>query len=70
MQKRSLSLAGHKTSLALEPQFWEALEEMAEAKNTSVPALIARIDTERQTENLSSAVRLAVLLYFRRLGGC
>ena len=43
---------------------------MAVAKNTSVPALIAQIDTERQTENLSSAVRLAVLLYFRRPGGC
>lgn len=66
MQKRSLTLAGHKTSLALEPRFWEALEEIAAEEKTSLPALIARIDTGRKTGNLSSAVRLAVLEHFRR----
>ncbi len=65
MLKRSLTLAGHKTSLALEAEFWSALEEIAREKHTSLPTLIAEIDRSRETENLSSAVRLAVLQYYR-----
>jgi len=63
--KRSITLAGHKTSLALEAEFWTALQEMAEKKSTSLPLLIAQIDASRETENLSSALRLAVLQYYR-----
>jgi len=63
--KRSLTLAGHKTSLALEAEFWDALEEMARDQNTTVPGLISNIDAARTTNNMSSAVRLAVLDHFR-----
>jgi len=65
MQKRSLTLAGHKTSLALEKQFWEALDQIARESDTTLPLLIGRIDAARQTQNLSSAVRVFVLAHFR-----
>ncbi len=64
--KRSLTLAGHKTSLALEAEFWEALEEIADTQNTTLAALVSKIDADRTTRNMSSAVRLAVLAYYRR----
>ncbi len=63
MEKRSLTLSGHRTSLALEPEFWAALERMARHRELSLPALIAAIDEARETANLSSAVRLAVLAW-------
>lgn len=65
MDKRSLSIAGHRTSIALEPQFWAALERMASESGQTMTSLIASIDTDRQTTNLSSAVRLAVLDWYR-----
>ena len=66
MDKRSLSIAGHRTSIALEPEFWAALEAMAQETGRTMTALIASIDAERQTTNLSSAARLAVLDWYRR----
>ena len=63
MEKRSLSIAGHRTSLALEPEFWAGLSAMAEAQGTTLPLLIQSIDEARKTANLSSAVRLAVLAW-------
>ena len=70
MDKRSLSIAGHRTSIALEPEFWTALEAMAAEKRLSLAALIRTIDTTRQTANHSSAVRLAVLAWYQeKLGG-
>lgn len=69
MDKRSLSIAGHRTSIALEPEFWAALELMAAETGQSMAALIRSIDEGRQTTNLSSAARLAVLdWYQQRLG--
>lgn len=65
MQKRSLTLAGHKTSLALEPEFWTALEEMAASRGVTVVALIGEIDRSRPGDNLSSAVRVAILEWAR-----
>ena len=65
MLKRSLTLAGHRTSLALEAEYWHALEEIARIQNVTVPVLLGRIDAERTTHNMSSAVRLAVLEYYR-----
>lgn len=59
--KRSLSIAGHRTSLSLEPEFWEALRKRAAAKGVSVSALVAEIDQARGERNLSSAVRVWVL---------
>ncbi len=59
--KRSLSIAGHRTSVSLEPEFWAALALSAKAKNTSIAALVAEIDQARGTRNLSSAIRVWLL---------
>lgn len=70
MDKRSVSIAGHRTSIALEPEFWAALEAMAAERALPMASLIRDIDENRQTENLSSAARLAVLRWYqRRLDG-
>jgi len=60
IRKRSVTLAGHRTSLSLEAEFWDALKAAARAEGLSLNALIARIDEER-TGNLSSAVRVYLL---------
>ena len=69
LKKRSLSLAGHATSLALEPQFWAVLEAMAAEEAISLPALIARIDNERGRSLLASACRVRALAWAGRRGG-
>ena len=61
LRKRSLNLAGHATSLALEPEFWAALEDLAAARSLSLAALIAQIDAARGPSPLASACRLAAL---------
>lgn len=63
--KRSLTIAGHRTSLSLEPEFWDALQKAAAARNLSVAALVAEIDQSRGTRNLSSAVRVWLLASVR-----
>ncbi len=64
--KRSITLHGHRTSLALENEFWRGLEELAVFKKTSLAALIASIDDQRMGDGaLSSAVRLSVLRFYR-----
>jgi predicted DNA-binding ribbon-helix-helix protein len=65
LEKRSLTLAGHRTSVSLEPAFWAALEEIAGNRRLSVSALIGQIDEARGTDNLASALRLAVLAWYR-----
>ena len=65
MDKRSLSIAGHRTSIALEPEFWGALEAMAAERDQPMAALIRDIDEKRSTVNLSSAARLAVLRWYQ-----
>lgn len=73
--KRSLTLHGHRTSLALEPEFWEALDAMAERDGVSLPALVAEIDDTRHLDPqsdapaLSSALRVAALAFYRNGGG-
>lgn len=64
--KRSLTLHGHRTSLALEPEFWEVVDEKAQAERRSLAGLIAEIDDNRDPEDpLSSAVRVWVLKQIR-----
>ncbi len=64
--KRSVMIAGHSTSISLEPAFWEALKEAAEAEGVPVSALVARIDAERvearDPPNLGSAIRTWLFL--------
>lgn len=69
MQKRSLTIAGHRTSLALEPEFWHGLEAMAANRHTQLATLIREIDEAREAPNLSSAVRVAVLRWYQSSGG-
>jgi predicted DNA-binding ribbon-helix-helix protein len=59
--KRSIRVEGHRTSLSLEPQFWNALKELAKAKAMSVSSLIGEIDRRRGNVNLSSAIRIFIL---------
>lgn len=67
MPKRSLTLAGHRTSVSLEEPFWAALAEIAETEGMSVAALIAGIDGSRPSDtNLSAAIRLFVLDWHRK----
>ena len=66
MEKRSLTIAGHRTSLALEPEFWAGLEAMAADRQLPLAALIREIDQTRPGSNLSSAIRLAVLGWYRQ----
>jgi len=63
--KHSVRIAGHATSVSLEPAFWEALCEIAARRRLSVNALLSQIDVERGG-NLSSAIRLFVLECCRR----
>ena len=61
MEKRSFKLSGHATSVALEPDFWEVLEAVAEARNLSMAALVDEVDATRETTNLASALRCFAL---------
>ncbi len=69
MEKRSLSIAGHRTSLALEPEFWAGLEAMAGSRHLPLAALVREIDEQRDVANLSSAIRVAVLKWHQRMAG-
>jgi predicted DNA-binding ribbon-helix-helix protein len=62
--KRSVSIDGHKTSVALEDEFWNELKQIAAAQNTSVGKLVLTIEKKREHANLSSAIRLFVLDYY------
>jgi predicted DNA-binding ribbon-helix-helix protein len=63
LRKRSVLLSGHATSIALEPEFWAVLDDMASAEGVSLAALIGRIDDERAGSGLASACRLAALKF-------
>ena len=63
--KRSVRLAGHKTSVSLEDAFWNALKEIAQKRLMTLRDLIGTIDSQRQQGNLSSALRLFVLEFYR-----
>jgi predicted DNA-binding ribbon-helix-helix protein len=59
--KRSLTIAGHRTSISLEDAFWRQLQLLASRRELSPSALIAEIDSSRGAANLSSAIRVYVL---------
>ncbi|MBV9077536.1 MAG: ribbon-helix-helix domain-containing protein [Methylobacteriaceae bacterium] len=67
--KRSVTIAGHRTSVSLEGPFWSALGRIAKARGLSVQALVAEIDGSRGRNNLSSAIRVYVLETVSRSGG-
>lgn len=65
VRKRSIAIAGHRTSVSLEEPFWEELRSIAARRGLSVQRLVAEIDGARGGENLSSALRLHVLADLR-----
>ena len=66
LKKRSFAIAGHRTSVALEPEFWSALDEAAHDERSPLAALVARIDSTRGERPLASALRVYSLM--RALG--
>jgi len=67
--KRSIVVAGHKTSVSLEDAFWQGLKDIAHAREMTLSDLVATIDTDRHEGNLSSAIRLFVLEHYRTQTG-
>jgi predicted DNA-binding ribbon-helix-helix protein len=62
--KRSVNVYHHKTSVSLEEDFWTALKEIAQVRGETFSQLVGSIDANRQTANLSSAIRMYVLWYY------
>jgi predicted DNA-binding ribbon-helix-helix protein len=65
ISKRSIVIAGHKTSVSLEDEFWNSLKEIAGQRSMTVSELVDAIDRDREHANLSSAIRLFVLGIYR-----
>lgn len=63
--KRSITIAGHRTSVFIEDDFWRALGEIAAERGVSIPALVAAIDQSRGSASLSAAIRNFVLGWYR-----
>ncbi len=63
--KRSIVIAGHKTSVSLEDQFWDALKQIAGERKVTLSDVVQEVDQKRKQGNLSSAIRLFVLDYYR-----
>ena len=63
--KRSIVVAGHKTSVSLEEAFWSGMKEISGGRGVTLGELVGEIDADRQQGNLSSAIRLFVLDHFR-----
>ena len=64
--KRSIIVGGHKTSVSLEDEFWQALREIARVRGETVSKVAASINSERCGHNFSSAIRVFVLNYYRQ----
>ena len=63
--KHSTTIAGRKTSVSLERVFWDSLREIAKQRNETLEGLVNKINADRQLFNLSSAIRVFVLDYYR-----
>ena len=69
MKKRSFSIAGHRTSVALEPEFWAVLEKEAHRTDRTLSGLVAQVDAARDARPLASALRVLALGASRRVSG-
>lgn len=65
-KKRSLTIAGHRTSITLEDAFWTALQDVAGQSSMSVAALVALIDASREPASLSAAIRVFLLRHYQQ----
>jgi len=61
IKKRSIQIAGHSTSLSLEPEFWQALRDIATQRGTSIAKLVEEIDTKQEAGGLSGRIRVFIL---------
>jgi len=59
--KRSIVVAGHRTSISLEQEFWDALKDLARLRDQTISFVVETVDKEREVVNLSSAIRLEIL---------
>jgi predicted DNA-binding ribbon-helix-helix protein len=66
MKKKSICLFGHRTSITLEEQFWDALREISIKKDLSVQKLVEHIDEKRAHKNLSAAIRIYILSFYQK----
>jgi predicted DNA-binding ribbon-helix-helix protein len=64
-RKRSITIAGHSTSITLEDAFWNALKAVAAERSLSIAALVAAVDATRETAGLSAAIRVFLLRYYQ-----
>ena len=67
MPKRSVTIAGHRTSISLEKEFWEILESISLQKNISIPKLLEIIEKKSDRQNLTSAIRVFCLNHLNEL---
>lgn len=66
MKKISVIIANrHQTSISLEQEFWDEFQKIAQEKNMSINQLVTEIDSTRELENLSSAIRIYILQYLK-----
>jgi len=66
MKKRSISIAGHRTSIALEDEFWILVQKISVELDLSIPKLLELIENQKKSNNLASAIRLYVLDYLTK----
>ncbi|MBP3615425.1 MAG: ribbon-helix-helix domain-containing protein [Alphaproteobacteria bacterium] len=67
LEKHSINIAGHKTSISLEPEFWQELKNICEIENKTIRKIITEIDETSMDNNLSSKIRIFVLKKIKEL---
>ena len=66
MKKRSISIAGHRTSIAIEDEFWILVQKISVEMDLSIPKLLELIENQKKSNNLASSIRLYVLDYLTK----
>ena len=67
MKKISVIIANrHQTSISLEEEFWQELQDIAKEKKSTINQLVTEIDSKREHENLSSAIRVYILIHLKK----
>ncbi|MBD5398993.1 ribbon-helix-helix domain-containing protein [bacterium] len=67
LEKHSITLMGHKTSISIESEFWEELKQIARVQNKSINEIISSIDIGKNSGNLSSSIRIFIIQYLKGL---
>lgn len=67
LDKHSITLMGHKTSISIESEFWEELKQIARVQNKSINEIISSIDIGKNSGNLSSSIRVFIIQYLKGL---